>query len=127
VCFLSQFTDRPCDGRLVKAHLIRRQVLRRLVGPQAEHDDRTWVWSCGGPVGMGGHHGMLDYARTIRIPRERLPGALEEFVAEHPQLAYWLDREYGIRQEDPQGVTSPHDAPGSTGAPAPGAEEDHRV
>lgn len=86
----------PCDGHLVKAHLIPKQMLRREKLPL--WDDAVWVPICGGPTGIGGHHGMLDYSRTLRIPREVLPAALEAFAAEHG-VAWWLDREYGTRQE----------------------------
>lgn len=48
---------------------------------------------------------MLDHARTLRIPREGLPGALEEFAAEHG-LGWWLDREYGPRVADDIDVIS---------------------
>jgi hypothetical protein len=41
---------------------------------------------------------MLDYARTIRIPRDALPLAVEEFAAEHG-LTWWLEREYGLRED----------------------------
>jgi len=57
-------------------------------------DSASWVWACGGPSGVGGHHGMLDYARTLRIPRYRLPERTEEF-AQDLGLGWWLDRTYG--------------------------------
>lgn len=102
-CFLARFSDRPCDGRLVKAHLIPRQTLKRevcgatgtrLLYLDVVNDPRSWVWACGGPLGNAGHHGMLDASRTLRIPRDRLPLALEDFAAELG-LGWWLDREYG--------------------------------
>lgn len=84
----------PCSGRLRKCHLVPAQLIRREVGAAAAWDSRTWVWGCGGPTGIGGHHGMLDVARTLRIPRHRLPAEVEKFAAEH-RLGWWLDREYG--------------------------------
>jgi hypothetical protein len=86
----------PCDGHLVKAHLIPKQLLKREGLPL--WDDAVWVPMCGGPTGIGGHHGMLDHSRTLRIPRDAIPSDLEAFAAEHG-LSYWLDREYGMRQE----------------------------
>lgn len=89
----------PCSGRLVKCHLIPQQLLRR------EHPDTwrqhatnpaSWVWGCGGPMGNGGHHGQLDQARTLRIPRRNLPPSTEA-LAVHLGLGWWLDREYGQR------------------------------
>lgn len=130
-CFLAPYSSKPCDGRLVRAHLIRQQVIRNLyphgaaitLGDHYEpaprvkdwpeeagiymgriplreilRDTRSWVWACGGPTGVAGHHGELDHGRTLRVPREGLPGALEEYVREYPLLAYWLDREYGLRR-----------------------------
>lgn len=83
-----------CSGRLVRAHLIKQQTIRR-EAPNADlWDPRCWVPVCGGPMGNGGHHGMLDHSRTLRIPREALPSSLEEFAAEHG-LLWALDREYG--------------------------------
>jgi hypothetical protein len=85
----------PCDGWLVRAHLIPKQLLKR------EHvdpwDPRAWVPVCGGPTGIGGHHGQLDHSRTLRIPRDALPVMVEEFAAEHG-LTWWLEREYGPRE-----------------------------
>jgi hypothetical protein len=121
----------PCDGALVRAHLVPRQLLKREFPhgaswqPREERwvnywpleaqdaalneerwahrslralmdDPRCWVPCCGGPMGNGGHHGMLDQSRRLRIPRERLPAEVEEFAAEL-NLSWWLDREYGSR------------------------------
>ena len=111
-CWLAQFASTPCDGRLVKAHLIPRQLLRRECpnGFTVEDEDgaytialdkliedrSTWVWACGGPMGDGGHHGMLDQSRTLRVPRAMLPRRVEWF-AEALGLEWWLDRTYGPR------------------------------
>jgi hypothetical protein len=83
----------PCDGRLVRAHLLPRRLIKTL-NPDLEWDPRGWVWSCGGPMGNGGHHAMLDTSRRIRVPRDALPVNLEDF-AEELGLLWWLDREYG--------------------------------
>lgn len=82
----------PCDGRLIRAHLIPRQVIKRAGGDPL--DPRSWEWACGGPTGLGGHHGMLDYSRKLRIPRTDLPPELVEFALELG-LVPWLDRTYG--------------------------------
>lgn len=87
----------PCDGRLVRAHLIKQQTIRREVGPEHVWDDRVWIPVCGGPTGVGGHHGQLDFSRSLRIPRDALPVMVEEFAAEHG-LTWWLEREYGPRE-----------------------------
>jgi hypothetical protein len=87
----------PCDGPLVRAHLIKQQTIRREAGKQHVWDDRVWVPCCGGPTGVGGHHGQLDYARSLRIPRSALPVMVEEFAAEHG-LTWWLEREYGATE-----------------------------
>jgi hypothetical protein len=31
-CFLAQFSSKPCDGRLIRAHLISKQTIRRECG-----------------------------------------------------------------------------------------------
>jgi hypothetical protein len=92
-CFFAD--EGPCAGRLVKAHLIPKQRIRREVGAEHMWDDRTWVWVCGGASGVNGHHGQLDFSRTMRIPRARLPRELEEFAAEHG-LVWSLERDYGV-------------------------------
>jgi hypothetical protein len=85
----------PCDGPLIRAHLVKQQVLTR-GGVLDPWDYRLWVPASGGPQGNGGHHGMLDHSRTLRVPREALPGALEELAVELG-FGWWLDREYGPR------------------------------
>lgn len=82
----------PCAGRLVKAHLLPKQLLRR-EGLPPWHD-AVWVPLCGGPTGIGGHHGQLDHSRTLKIPRAALPPELEAYAEKHG-LSWWLEREYG--------------------------------
>jgi hypothetical protein len=76
----------------VRAHLIPKQLLKREGLPQ--WDARTFVYGCGGINGTGGHHGALDTARTLRVPRGKLPPGLEDFAAEH-NLTWWIERTYG--------------------------------
>jgi len=99
-CWLAQFSDTPCDGQLVKVHLLPRQLLKREAPDRAQElieDPRSWVPACGGPCGNAGHHGQLDHSRTLRVPRHMLPLGVEE-VADELRLSYWLDREYGVQQ-----------------------------
>lgn len=97
-CWFASLPDAgPCDGRLVRCHLLPQQLLRREVGSgwrKVAADPRSWVWGCGGPVGIGGHHGQLDSSRALRIPRHRLPAGVEALAAELG-LTWWLDRTYG--------------------------------
>jgi hypothetical protein len=86
----------PCDGQLVKAHLIAAQVLRREGLKDHVWDEAVWRPVCGGLSGLGGHHHAID-GRSLRIPRERLPEALEAFAAEHG-LEWFLSRTYGMRE-----------------------------
>jgi hypothetical protein len=83
-----------CDGRLVRCHLIPKQKIAKAGGKV--WDDRAWVWGCGGQTGIGGHHGMLDQSRTLRLPREALPPGLEEFAYELG-LMWFLEETYGER------------------------------
>jgi len=107
-CWLAQFSDVPCDGRLVKAHLIPAQRIRRELTvdrsiPTVRQDGdritsivwdpRVWVPACGGPTGIGGHHGMFD-GRKLRVPRAALPEGVEAYAAEYG-LTWSLDRDYG--------------------------------
>jgi hypothetical protein len=85
----------PCAGRLIKAHLISRQHLKRYGGNP--EDARAVVWACGGVVGVGGHHGALDSSKRLRLRREALPPAVEELAAELGIL-WLLDRQYGPRR-----------------------------
>jgi hypothetical protein len=88
----------PCHGQLRKCHLIPKQVILRELPPEysaaAVWDRRVWVMGCGGVMGVGGHHGAFDTARTLAVPRDSLPGGLEAFAHEW-NLEWWLDREYG--------------------------------
>ena len=99
-CFLARFSDRPCEGRLIRAHLIPRQLINREVPFEirdlAIQHPGSWVAACGGVMGNAGHHGMLDASRTLRVPREALPEQTEE-LAVLLGLEWWLDREYGPR------------------------------
>ena len=110
----------PCDGRLVRAHLIPQSMLKREWsaskmgrgtsvgnGLAAQRwrkqemlvwDPRAWVWMCGGISGAAGHHGQLDFAKTLRIPRHRIPAGTEEMAVELG-FGWWLDRTYGERTE----------------------------
>jgi hypothetical protein len=86
----------PCDGRLIAAHLIPRQLLKREGLSSHAWDEAVYVPVCGGAMGLSGHHGQID-GRTLRIPREKLPDALEAFCEAH-ELVWWLDRTYGERE-----------------------------
>ena len=94
-CWLARFAPATaCSGRLVRVHLLPKQLLRREGHDVLIPDPRTWVWGCGGPMGNGGHHGMLDQSRTLRVPRGALPEELEALAGELG-LTWWLEREYG--------------------------------
>jgi hypothetical protein len=96
-CWLARFADTPCEGRLVRAHLLPRQLLLRELPAErsaaAISDPRSWVWGCGGISGLGGHHHQLDCSRTLRVPWEALPSGLLE-LADEVGLTWWLIRTY---------------------------------
>lgn len=100
-----------CEGRLVKAHLIPKQRIKReclshnrrwhyeaeepdLIWDPANvlWDGRCWVWMCGGPTGIGGHHGMFDN-RQIRLNYTEIPTCTKEFAKEYG-LEWSLERDY---------------------------------
>jgi hypothetical protein len=93
-CWLAQFTESPCAGGLVRCHLVPRQFLEREGHADLIDDPRTWVPGCGGPTGIGGHHGELDSSRRLRIPLFALPTATL-LLMEEIGLEWWLEREYG--------------------------------
>jgi hypothetical protein len=84
-----------CEGPFVRCHLIPKQKIRQAGGDV--WDRRAWVWGCGGPTGSGGHHGMLDCSRTLRLARSVIPAHVEE-LADELGLSWWLDRTYGERE-----------------------------
>jgi hypothetical protein len=54
-CFLARFSATPCSGRLVRCHLVPKQMLKReKLDPW---DQRTWVW------------GLRRHRRKFRAPR----------------------------------------------------------
>jgi hypothetical protein len=94
-CFFVDWPDAgPCSGQLIRAHLVKRQVLRREGHQPAINDPRSWIPVCGGPQGNGGHHGMLDNSRTLRLTRDDLPEGFVELMGELDMLWY-LDKHYG--------------------------------
>lgn len=86
----------PCEGLLVRCHLIDQQELNRRgleVG-----DPATYVAGCGGLTGLGGHHGMFDGGspNKLRLRFADLPPNTVRFAEEHG-LVPWLERKYGPR------------------------------
>lgn len=82
----------PCSGRLIKAHLIPRQIIKRYGGDPL--DPRSWVWACGGIMGNSGHHGSLDSSRRLRLARSAIPETTET-LARELGIEWWLARTYG--------------------------------
>lgn len=116
-----------CDGALIRAHLIPCQLLRREFphgvllekgrwrraeryedryelpyrsASDLADDERSWVVCCGGPHGNGGHHGQLDFSRTLRVSQQELPNAVREF-ADELGLMWWIEREYPNERTEP--------------------------
>lgn len=120
-CFFAHLGG--CQGRLVKAHLIPKQRIRRELVPArypagssarkrfrervdgAVWDSRCWAWMCGGATGLGGHHGAFD-AKQIELHRNDLPKGLEEFAVEYG-LAWSLEADYGLPSNFSDGATDP--------------------
>lgn len=106
-CWLAQFSERPCEGQLIRAHLIPKQRIRRELRGRhdlgydgldaAIWDPRVWVPACGGPTGCSGHHGVFD-GRQLYVPRWALPEGVEEYAREYG-LVWSLDRDYGVAEE----------------------------
>lgn len=106
-----------CDGQLIRAHLIPRQLLRREFpyGVVCEddrwrrlgrcedrydlahrsvsdlvNDPRSWVPCCGGLTGIGGHHGRLD-GRQMSLGQ--IPNGFMEFCDELG-LRWFIEKRY---------------------------------
>lgn len=98
-CFFAAFDpNHECDGALVRCHLVPEQFLRDTLGLNAEerwHRD-WWVPGCGGPTGIGGHHGRFD-SLQIDVPRAELPERLERLAERYPRVDSYLTRRYGRR------------------------------
>lgn len=95
-CFFEKHSD--CDGQLVKAHLVPKQSIKRELyyryvretgmtkwdarekSGTVAWDPRCWRWVCGGPTGIGGHHGQVDAKQIEWGP---WPEDLLEFLAEY--------------------------------------------
>jgi hypothetical protein len=89
-CFFAHLGG--CEGRLVKAHLVPKQTIRRELvhrKPKALYvdpeeivwDSRCWRWMCGGwGYGSSGHHGAYD-AYQIRL--HAWPEDFLEFLREY--------------------------------------------
>ena len=90
-----------CEGRLVRAHLIPKQRIKREVLSISYNrtreilwDPRCWRWMCGGLTGLGGHHGQFDN-KQIRIRYDELPAAVKEYAAQYG-LEWSLERDYAL-------------------------------
>jgi hypothetical protein len=98
-----------CNGELIKAHLIPQRVLLKELPAELSAgliwDERVWVWACGGPTGLGGHHGAFDVSKRLRVPRSEIPPALEK-LAKKLKLTWYLDQAYRRRA-----VPGAHKAP----------------
>jgi hypothetical protein len=92
-CFFADWDVGPCDGQLVRAHLVKRQALRRAGHAEAITDPRSFVWCCGGPQGNGGHHGKLDSGQ-LRVGIERLPLGFVELMREL-SMTHYIVKFYG--------------------------------
>lgn len=82
----------PCEGRLVRCHLIDQQLLNKMGLETGDPD--TYVLGCGGMTGLTGHHGMLDTSKRLRLRVEDLPAEVLDFAARH-NLMPWLEKKYG--------------------------------
>lgn len=86
----------PCEGQLIRAHLIDQQELRRRGLALAAGDPGTFVLACGGISGLGGHHGAFDVSKKLRVAFADLPDETIVFAIEH-DLMPWLERTYNGR------------------------------
>lgn len=86
------------DGRwqpTVEAAFIPESPRERRTLRELQDDPRAWVPGCGGPTGIGGHHGLVDQTaiRPLSIARAQLPPEVEDYAAELG-VTWWLERTY---------------------------------
>lgn len=118
-----------CAGPLQRAHWIKQQTLTRELGgevavecPVCEAQPGKPCWSLRGPLAnphqpridrwltehlwnpaawawmCERHHRRLDHVRDLRVARADLPEGTERYAAERG-LEWWLEREYGPKEE----------------------------
>lgn len=90
-CWLAQFDDRACEGRMDPAHLIPKQTLKKARCEVDLWDERLWVPAC------RFHHGQWDNHRFV-VPRESLPVDFVGLVGELG-LDWYLDRRFPATAE----------------------------
>jgi hypothetical protein len=107
-CWLAQFSDAACSGRIEKVHLIAKQTVRREVWlpvetgrveapPNFPSTLRELVWDRGiWRFGCHEHHHALDCSKRLVLKRSDLPSSVEHFAREYG-LKPWLERTYGER------------------------------
>ena len=83
----------PCEGRLIRAHVISQQELRKRGLEKYTGDPSTYVLACGGLTGLTGHHGMFDMSKKLRVRFGELPQATLDFALNH-NLTRYLERNY---------------------------------
>lgn len=94
-CWLARFSSKPCHGRLIRAHLIPQQTLKKEIAYCDESviwDPRVWVWACGGIMGNGSHHNEFDQKKII-VPWLDLPIELLQFADDHG-LGWWVAKHF---------------------------------
>jgi hypothetical protein len=84
----------PCSGRLIRAHLIPKQVLKRYGGDPM--DPRSFVLACGGITGISAHHGLFDSSLRLRLAREAVPAGVFE-LADELGILWWVEDKYQPR------------------------------
>ena len=112
-CFFREFAPaglRECDGKVQRHHMIRQQVIKRMLAPGRSHlmlddelrdakanlnralnDPRNLLDVC------KRHHDLWHVAR-ICVSRGDVPDELEDFATDHG-LEWELDRMFGLRED----------------------------
>lgn len=121
-CFFKGLPDAgPCEGRLVKCHLVKRQTLDRELGKaegrKAIAADWSWVLGCGGAMGPGGHHGQFKPDGPKPIPLSMLP---VDFTRRMAELGLWwyVERTFNRKSMFEDTFTSTEDGAGAAAVAA---------
>jgi hypothetical protein len=126
-CWLARFSEVPCDGRLIRAHLVSKGRIKREFPHGAVYSlsDRRWVrdapperrtvlsaprmsldcilWDERVWVpACGGPTGCSGHhgafdQKQLYVPRWALPAGVEDYAREYG-LVWSLDRDYGLAE-----------------------------
>lgn len=86
-CWFAEYATDPCAGRLEKAHILPKQLLRREDLGEHLWDEAVWVPGC------RHHHFQFDAYRGLCVPLGAVPVETVAFADRHG-LGWYLERRF---------------------------------